>query len=279
MAYNTILTGDWAENTKDFCFELARSRSSRLQTNASRRIIYRMQKNPMNLPRALPSPATEVSLWWCPLEQIDSDRANYERWLAEAERIRMARFGTPALRARYAAGRASLRLLLARCLGVEPGEVPITRGVRGRPQLAETTDVDFNVSHTGEFALIGIARGLRIGVDIERENRTINTAGIARKFMTERERAQCGPFDTDDARRRVLRLWTCKEAMSKATGDALSAPFADIDVRLEPNPRLAAGPPPYQPADWRLDPVATPEGFIGTLARWHARNVYGDSST
>ena len=48
------------------------------------------------------------------------------------------------------------------------------------------------MSHTRDIALIAIAHGLppasRIGVDIEREDRTLNADGLARKFLTERER-------------------------------------------------------------------------------------------
>ena len=78
-------------------------------------------------------------------------------------------------------------------------------------------------------------------------------------------------FDGDTARRRVLTLWTCKEAMSKATGDALSAPFASLDVRLDGAPRLAAGPGPYRPQHWSLHHAATPAGYVATVALWRAR--------
>jgi 4'-phosphopantetheinyl transferase len=228
-------------------------------------------------PYEIPSPAPEASLWWCSLKLSAVDRDLPQRWLSDAERSRMQRFGNDALRSRYLAGRASLRKLLARSLEVEPDAVPIVRGPRGRPQLAGPTDIDFNVSHTADAALIGIVRGLRIGVDIERADRVINTVGIARKFMTERERAVPALNDAEAARRHVLRLWTCKEAMSKATGDALSAPFAQIDVELEPRLRLAGGPAPYRPGDWRLDVIEAPDGFLGTLALWRARNASPES--
>lgn len=76
--------------------------------------------------------------------------------------------------------------------------------------------------------------------------------------------------ECDEATRRriFLRLWTCKEAMSKATGDALSAPFRDIDVALDPGPRLVAGPAPYASDRWRLLSVDVPAGLVATLAIW-----------
>jgi 4'-phosphopantetheinyl transferase len=192
--------------------------------------------------------------------------------LSPLEIERANRFGTPALRARWIAGRAELRRLLGAALGVDPAAVALSRGTRGRPEPAAEYALDFNVSHTEDVVLIGIAAGLppggRIGVDIEREDRAVNADGLARKFMTERERAGMASLDDAARRRRFLRLWTCKEAMSKATGDALSAPFRDIDVALGDGPRLLAGPPPYVADRWRLVSAAVPAGLIATIAIW-----------
>ena len=82
--------------------------------------------------------------------------------------------------------------------------------------------------------MFGVAQHQRIGVDLERRDRTLNVEGVARKFMTPREQAALAVLEPDARRRALLRLWTCKEAMSKATGDALSAPFRRIDVELGP---------------------------------------------
>ena len=212
-----------------------------------------------------------VALWLCPLDRGDVSVLS----LSAQERSRAARFGTDALRRRWIAGRATLRSLLAQTLEVDPSAVPLRRGVRGRPELDGEYGVDFNVSHTGATALIAIATGTRdgtrIGIDIEREDRRVNADGLARKFLTERERAEIAPLASDVRRQRFLRLWTCKEAMSKATGDALSAPFRHIDVMLDGAPRLAGGPAPYTPAEWQLIAAATPPGLIATLAIWRQR--------
>jgi 4'-phosphopantetheinyl transferase len=218
-------------------------------------------------PRVVTSPHAGVSLWWVTLDAPEARRATFERWLSAPERARMARFGTDALRERYLVGRATLRWLLARALGVSPERVAIERGERGRPRLAHATDLDFNVTHTGHHGMIGLASGLRVGVDIERRDRVINAPGIARKFMTQAERAAL-PADADAARRQLLRLWTCKEAMSKATGDGVSAPFGRIDVALMPTLRVAGGPAAYAPGAWSLHSVDASPAHFATVALW-----------
>ena len=224
---------------------------------------------------ALPAPDPAIALWLCKLDCSSEESHVLAQSLSPLEVARADRFGTPALRARWIAGRASLRRLLGVTLGIEPAAVVLHRGRRGRPELAAEYAIDFNVSHTDDVALIGIAAGLdpgaRIGVDIERENRTVNADGLARKFMTGRERAGMASLDDAARRRHFLQLWTCKEAMSKATGDALSAPFREIDVAVDEGPQLLAGPAPYLADRWRLVSAAVPAGLIATIAIWRGR--------
>lgn len=220
---------------------------------------------------ALPVPAAGLRLWWRSLAAGATELASLASLLSAAEQARASRFGRPDLRDRYIVGRGTLRVILGTELGVDPATVDIVRGRRGRPELASpASELDFNVSHTAGFAMFALGRGPgpRIGIDIERQDREINAAGIARKFLAPAERASMASSDPDAVRRRILRLWTCKEAMSKATGDAMSAPFSRIEVALDPL-ELAAGPAPYRPADWRLHTAATPEAFLGTIAVWH----------
>jgi 4'-phosphopantetheinyl transferase len=214
------------------------------------------------------APASDVDLWLASLVRTADEIAEMTRSLSAAETARAARFGHPDLRNRYVVGRATLRMLLGQRLDIAPDAVVIQRGERGRPFTAQAEGLDFNLSHTRSVALFGITHGQRIGVDIEHGERSINVEGITRKFMSPRERSGLDALAADDRRRALLRLWTCKEAMSKATGDALSAPFRRMDVETVAQLRLAEGPPPYTPEHWRLLPVAVPGGFLATVALW-----------
>jgi len=223
---------------------------------------------PGNLLRALVSPAPGVTLWWVILAQSERHAEHLSSWLSPQEHARAARFGREALRQRYIVGRASLRCALGEHLDSAPAAVPIVRGPRGRPQLEARSDLDFNISHTEGVALIGIARGSRIGVDVEHADREVNADGLARKFLCGSERATLASLDGAARRQRFLRYWICKEAMSKATGDGLSAPFRELRVDLGDTIRLVAGPAPYDPERWRLVAADVPEGFLATVALW-----------
>jgi 4'-phosphopantetheinyl transferase len=222
---------------------------------------------------SLPPIAGAVELWWFALDRPADEAVALARTLSSEEVARAQRFGTESLRQRWIVGRATLRQLLAQALGIAPSEVALVRGRRGRPQLV-VPSLDFNVSHTCGMALVGIAAtphaGMRIGVDVEHAQRRINADGLSRKFLSEREQAALAPLPAEERRRGFLRLWTCKEAMSKATGDALAAPFRRLDVVQVGGLALTAGPPPYSPADWALHPVVMPDGFLATVAVWNS---------
>lgn len=221
-------------------------------------------------PRPLPAVQAGISLWWCPLTADDAAFETLATWLSAMERERAARYGRPDLARQYTIGRAALRWVLARRLDVPPPAVQIERGERGRPRLSADGSFDFNVSNTRGIALIGVCEtsGVRIGLDLEHAERSVNHAGLARRVLTAREKEAMGRLAEDRQRGTFLRLWTCKEAMSKATGDALSAPFRRMDVGLLPSLALLDGPAPYLPQQWALAPVDVPDGFIGTLAVW-----------
>jgi len=231
-------------------------------------------------PRELLPPVEGVSLWWCGLERTPAELAVIARTLSTAETARAARFGTDALRHRWMAGRAALREVLAMTLGVAASEVALRRGVRGRPQLADgNARLDFNVSHTRDVALMAIAHeaapATRIGVDIEHTEREVGVDRLEKKFLAPRERERISGLSPDMRRRQFLHYWTCKEAMSKATGDGIIAPFRQLDVELGDPPRLLAGPPPYVPENWSLHRAALPPEWFATVAIWHGTGSNG----
>ncbi|MEO8302577.1 MAG: 4'-phosphopantetheinyl transferase superfamily protein [Betaproteobacteria bacterium] len=228
---------------------------------------------PAKIRSAIASVASGVDLWWFGLARTPEEIDEATALLSASERARAERWGTDALRHRWIAGRAALRTLLGDVLGIAPPAVAIRRGLRGRPELVDASaGLDFNVSHTRGVALVAIARdlpeGTRIGVDIEHADRDVGADRLARKFLTPHERQTLADLDADGRRQRFLRYWTCKEAMSKATGDGIAAPFRRLDIELAPSPRLQDGPAPYLPAHWKLHFAALPPEWLATLAVW-----------
>lgn len=229
---------------------------------------------------AIQAPDVDLRVWRWSLDRHDAEWPFLWDSLSDEERARATRFGNDALRRRYVSGRAALRSTLGQRLGVAPGAVRIVRGARGRPALAADGALDFNVTHTRGVALIALLdrTGCRVGIDIEGEDRTLAHDSLARKFLAPSERAAIAPLDDDARRRAFLRLWTCKEVMSKATGDGLSAPFARIAIDIARTPLVVEGSDDYAPPRWTLHTIDAGAGYFATVAIWRRTATTGPNS-
>lgn len=127
--------------------------------------------------------------------------------------------------------RATLHAALSERLGRLVGEGDIVRGAKGKPALAASAGIGFNVTHCRDLALVALADGIEVGIDIERADRTIDPDLLARRTLCDAERAALAGIADPEARRRfVLRLWVRKEAVVKALGHGLTLGLATIDA-------------------------------------------------
>jgi phosphopantetheinyl transferase len=116
-------------------------------------------------PDRLDPPPAGVHIWRADLDE--------PRWpgpedLPEDERERAERFLRPLSRRRWTASRWALRGVLSRYLGRPPAELRLLVGERGKPRLAEPeAGLAFNVSHSDRLALVAVAAGREVGVDVE----------------------------------------------------------------------------------------------------------------
>ncbi len=166
-------------------------------------------------PEVLPA----LRAWRVPLHLDAPIPADDWAVLSPAEAGRAARLRQPADRVRSACTRAALRRQLGERLGLPPQDVPLAAGIHGRPAVAGWEGLDFNVSHSGEYALIALAEGpWAVGVDVERcdafgAHGLADPAALASLVLSPRERAA-----PPAARPDFPTLWTVKEAVLKCLG-------------------------------------------------------------
>lgn len=123
-----------------------------------------------------------------------------------------------------AAGRAPLLALLAAYLGrASADEVTLVEGPQGKPRLADpAARLEFNWSHSGEFALVALARGQALGVDVERIDRGLRAREVAERFFDPGEAAALASVAPTEADPAFIGLWCAKEAVLKAAGAGIA---------------------------------------------------------
>lgn len=102
-------------------------------------------------------------------------------------------------RARADRDGSALREVLARYLDEEPDAIELRAGEHGKPALADpSSPLRFNLSHSGDLALVAVTQGREVGVDIQKIKPRRNVA--------------------------FYKAWARREAIVKCAGTGLLAP-------------------------------------------------------
>lgn len=165
-------------------------------------------------------------------------------------------------------GRAPLRSLLGVYLGLPAEAVTLVEGEHGKPELAEPWGrwLQFNWSHSGEVALVAIARGCSPGVDIERLRPRPRALELAERFFHPEETAALAKLDDSQREQAFLELWTAKEAVLKAMGRGIAFGLERLRLAVAPAlPRLL-WLDSDDAAQWQLRPLSPGQGYVASVA-------------
>ena len=170
--------------------------------------------------------AKHLHLWLLSAHMNAAERGIYQRVLSRDERARSDQYVFEIDRARSITARGGLRWLLSSYTGVPPDALIFQEGDYGKPLVRGTSiHHEFNVSHSGDYILIGITTGAQCGVDIEGSRAGISEQSIGESFFCPREIQWLRQTEKG-----FFRLWTIKEAILKAVGRGLSIRLSDVDV-------------------------------------------------
>ncbi len=185
-----------------------------------------------------------VEVWSVRLDDARADD-RIASTLSESERSRASRFSRVDLRRRYERCRVALREILGRRLGEPPDRLRIDRHLEGKPYLPDfgrlpDEGLQFNLSHSGDQAVIALVEDATIGIDIERCEPNPRRLDLARRFFAPEESDQLFGLPEPLRMAAFYRGWTCKEALIKGLGGGLRIPLKNFVVDMDPRepPRL-----------------------------------------
>lgn len=222
-------------------------------------------------PEGLSLAAGDVHLWSASLDLTQAAVDRLEATLSADEQQRADRFRSGQLRNRFIAGRATLRAILARYLAASPAAIAFQYNARGKPSLAPPWDrrgLGFNLSHAKGLALVAVAGGREVGVDVE-FGPIRHLAGMVARWFSAEEQRQWQALPAADQPAGFFRAWTCKEAWLKALGAGLSLPLEQVSVAVAPDepPRLlSTGGDPREAGQWRLKCLPPAAGYVAAVA-------------
>jgi 4'-phosphopantetheinyl transferase len=223
--------------------------------------------------------------WWAPFRRVGGahvihvDLTPHEAretaagaWLDSGERARRRNFRIAAARRRFVLCRAALRALLCEHLGCENERLSFAAAKHGKPFAlvdARPVPAAFNVTHGGQHGLIALAPSGRLGVDAEDYAPHRKLDDLVEAVLGPNEQAELAAVTGDDRTRLFFRLWTLKEAVTKALGTGLSLDVSRFEI---PAPvragttRCVLRVPDAPEVAWQLDSLCN-ERFAAAVAQ------------
>jgi 4'-phosphopantetheinyl transferase len=169
--------------------------------------------------------ADETHVWAVRLNIADDEHDGCRASLSADESQRAAEFQVDGPRRQYIVTRAALRTLLGKYLDQRPESICFRIGPQGKPQLVgeeAAAELKFNVSHSGDLALIVVTLGAEVGVDVEQVRNVSHLEQIAKRYFHPEEAAEVLSAQPAARGQAFFRCWTAKEAVLKAVGSGLS---------------------------------------------------------
>jgi phosphopantetheinyl transferase len=199
-----------------------------------------------------PPPALLVQVWLArprapgALEQVEAR----EPMLSEAEHRRLSGTESAVMRAQRLCAYRLRRQALGRVLGMPADQVGLHLGEDGRAEVEGAGDATVSLSHTDGLVAVAVARGGRVGVDVERIRARRDVVATAGRCFHPDEAAWLARAPAAQRLREFFRLWCKKESLGKASGRGL---FGALGERVEDGPR------------WRFVELTVPDSHAAAL--------------
>lgn len=181
------------------------------------------------------APAETIDVWMIALDQPAEVVDHCYQVLTVDERAKADRYKVEPARRAFVLARWALRTKLAERLDCQPQEIGFSYGEFEKPHLAEPgpEGIGFNVSHSGNWAVVAIGPFEYLGIDIEKLRPIKNLESLARTVFSEDELRQWLAGPDDSRAQELFRTWTQKEACLKAVGVGLSNAMTKVEIREE----------------------------------------------
>jgi 4'-phosphopantetheinyl transferase len=204
-------------------------------------------------------PDDEVHLWAVDLDAPPETIERLQSVLSSGENERAGRFYFERDRIAFTIARGLLRTLLGDYLRCDPKQLDFAYNRHGKPSLtAGNGGIQFNVSHSGQIALLAFVRERGIGVDVEYMRRNLDFLKVAERVFSVEEQAALAALPTERRMEAFFCGWTRKEAYIKAHGQGVSLPLDQIVVTISPD----------EPAQ-----LLAIKGSFDSAARWSMSDV------
>lgn len=209
-------------------------------------------------------PMNFTQVWWLSVTSLLRCYSQLSKYLDGNERLRAATFLREEDRYRFVIARASLRRILSSYLRLDPSKIRFATTEFGKPYLPDS-HLHFNVSHSGDWAVIGIA-GRPIGIDIEQICPIKELDSLVAECFSQAERKQLDAAKDQDKLKGFYRFWCRKEAYLKAIGRGFAhGSMACLPVPIAGSSACFTSDDVPEVRRWIVCDVRSPAGYAAAV--------------
>jgi len=213
--------------------------------------------------RSLSVTRASADVWVLPIRADRQLVDQLQQTLSSDEIARAVRFRAEEDRDLFIVGRGILRKILSRYAS-EPAEKLVFRyGSKGKPYMRDHSDVQFNLGHSGGFAIYGVG-GEELGVDIELIKPSTDWRKISQRFFSPQEFEELKRLDPPQQLRGFFSCWARKEAYIKAIGGGI-ATLAKFCAGAQPSPGEGAIDEEGKPHEWYFNDLNVGDKHAGAI--------------
>jgi 4'-phosphopantetheinyl transferase len=145
--------------------------------------------------------------------------------LSEDEKKRSEKLLNDDKRRKFLASRFALRTIISRYTGASEKDVRFNYSEEGKPYLdtlLSDRDIEFNLSHSGNFMIIALSKSLPVGIDLEMIVSMHAKGQIISQYFSSGDAVFYQRLPVYQRQCIFYQLWTLKESFSKAHGMGFS---------------------------------------------------------
>jgi len=223
-------------------------------------------QTPQNTPSLL---TNQIQIWRANLNRSDTELAKLSALLNHQEQKRANQFIAKQAKNNFTVARGILRYLLAKYLQTNPQDLIFQQNRYGKLYL-ENSELQFNLSHSHDWALFIFALHQPVGIDIELIRNEFEFAPIAQRFFAKEENKVLLALPKDQQLQAFFNCWSRKEAFIKAVGKGLFCALDDFSVEVsnkkEGRVELHSVSAELETKNWSLAALDPTPGYVGAFA-------------
>lgn len=179
----------------------------------------------------------EVHIWLSYLNVHQARLKHLYPLLSDEEKERSERFKFYKHRKLFIASHGFLHATLCRYIGTPENGIQFSYAKYGKPSIIDNQNnenIQFNMSHSANLAILAVCKNHQLGIDIEFAERKTDWQGIIKRFYTDNEQEKLLSLPEDIQKETFFKIWTRKEAHMKITAQGLHLSPDKFEVSVPP---------------------------------------------